>query len=404
LPLQRHAVEVHVAGVADPVAVDVVLRGIGDQRAVVDVVEHAVAVVVLVAGVALVVAVGVGLIGVGILRAEVEIVRDAVAVVVALAGVALAVAVAVGLLAVGEAGAVVDLVEGAVAVVVGIAEVAKAIQVEIGLASVGEQRTRVEVIRHTVVVGVRLTGVADVVVIAISLVGIGDDGTVVHGIEHTVAVVILVAHISLAVPIEVRLVGIRRGRAVVPWLLYGPIRDAVTITVRLKIGEAAPQQTDLTERAAAVGATLRLNTRPRLDLAQLPRSAIAIAGTRAAVTLARRALHAGAVLAAQPHRAVAVEAAPGCRARRRVLIAAAPCRQQRSRRNTQAPTANDRYPTPHIPASMRTRRSDGAVVAPIHRGSTAWQRPGCCTPLQHLPRQVFFRSRPSGSTRVNAVQ
>src|SRR5206468_4920093 len=142
-------VRARIAGVTRPVAVGVRLVGIGDRRAVVDRVGHAVAIAVrggrlariadpvvvgvelgrvgrigaVVAGVAHAVAVAVGLVGVGHGRAVVARVGDAVAVGVgqrpALADVAHAVVIAVALLGVGDRRAVVGDVGDAVAVGVG---------------------------------------------------------------------------------------------------------------------------------------------------------------------------------------------------------------------------------------------------------------------------------------------
>ena len=115
--------------VADAVEVGVGLRGVGDEWAVVDIVDAAIAVDIVVAGVAERIAVLVGLIDVAVFLAVVGLVGDAIGVDIAVAGVAGAVVVRVGLVGVGVDGAVVGAVVGAIAIVVRIADVALAIAV-----------------------------------------------------------------------------------------------------------------------------------------------------------------------------------------------------------------------------------------------------------------------------------
>lgn len=117
-------VAVFVAGITDAVVVLVSLLFIGDQRAVILVIVHTVAIVVFVTDVALTVAVGVCLIAVGVEGAVVAFIYQRVAVIVGVTDIALAVAVGVGLLVVEFVGAVVDAIRHAVAVLIRLARAA----------------------------------------------------------------------------------------------------------------------------------------------------------------------------------------------------------------------------------------------------------------------------------------
>jgi hypothetical protein len=252
----RVAVRHRIAGVAERVAVGVVLVLVGDERAVVEHVGRAVAIAVgqregvavdllLVHGaIAVVVDAVTDLVRAGIdegvvlaavhvaeeaITVEIERgaaaildrdvvagleVGDAVGVAVRVAGVAervaaLPLAVGVHLVGVPRAGAVVALVQHAVRVVVGIAGVAERVAVavaavEVGLVEVVHHRTIVHDVRHVVAVRIGIAGVAEAVAIEIGLVGVRDTRTVVQVVGKAVEVLVIVD--------AERLVGVGAGR------------------------------------------------------------------------------------------------------------------------------------------------------------------------------------------------
>lgn len=248
-----------VAGVAEIVAVAVLLPGIDVRRAVVVVVEDAVVVRVRIAvgvvAVGQVVAVVVDLVGaVANLRIQIAPVR---VVIVAVGVVRIAVRVAVGRI-VHVAGARGVLQTVAIAVVERIAGVAQGVAVVVLLAfvtAVGHEGAVVVHVRDAVVVVVEIAGIAAVVrAVVVLVVRRHQLGTEVFPVAEVVVVVVLVA--GVPEPVQVREVALHRADAAEAEDAH---RRTTVVVARLGPRLAVDQHRVGVQRIEAVRADLALD-------------------------------------------------------------------------------------------------------------------------------------------------
>lgn len=202
-----------VAGGAHPVAVAVVLIGIVDEGAVVQLVGAAVVVVVGVTGVSVPVEIGVALVVVGDAGAVVTDLAHAVVVIVLLAVVGV------------EGAVVVDIVE-AIPVVVVVTAVPLPVAVGVELVLVEQLGAVVVDVEDTVPVLVA-AGVTGLVAEAVGLIRVGDGRAVVVDVVEPVAVEVVVAGGADAVAVGVDLHQVGHPRAVV---------DLVGVAVAVLVG------------------------------------------------------------------------------------------------------------------------------------------------------------------------
>jgi hypothetical protein len=234
------SVDVIVAGVAAVVVITITLGVVGNDWAIIFVVNDAVVVIVVVTDVAAIVSLDVALVAVWDLGAVV-------------AGIADAVAIEVCLRRVGDLGTVIAGVADAVAVEVAllrvslpradIAGVAGAVAIAVGLRSVGDDDAIIDGVGEAVVVGVEVAGVTQAVGVGVALSGVGDGGAVVARVADEVGVDVVlggigalrthIAGVADAVVVAVGLIAVARVRAIVD-----EVGDIVAVDVFFVVGDA----------------------------------------------------------------------------------------------------------------------------------------------------------------------